>query len=488
MATDPATSGESDFDETADVVVLGMGAAGSAATIEANDSGAHVVVLEKTGREVAGGNSRVSGGAWFYHEDPDRAATYLRGLCGPLEIPEPVVTTWAAQTAQLTKWVDGLGGNPAPWGEMGPEWPEIEGSDCYQGYRCVDGTLGHQKLITLLHRVLVERGLDLRFATPGQELIADLAGTVTGVRTASGRRIGARGGVVLATGGFEGDPEMLREHLALEPLAVWGSSAATGDGHRMAQKMGAGLWHMRNMTTTSGLIPPGEAHGFYARFRRPGYIWIDGSGRRFVDETIKPQHGQARIGGRYDLHPVHPMHALFDERTRLAGPLTTTLDELPVGWQLLISGYTWSEDNSVEIAAGWIQRADTPAELARLIGVDPAELTATVDDWNAACAAGRDVAVHRPPATLLPLDEPPFYAYRAGPMLSWTNGGLRRDERCRVLDPYGAVIEGLYAAGTVSSTYSRLKDGGFHIADALAFGRVAGREAARRAQPLTQPG
>jgi succinate dehydrogenase/fumarate reductase flavoprotein subunit len=82
--------------------------------------------------------------------------------------------------------------------------------------------------------------------------------------------------------------------------------------------------------------------------------------------------------------------------------------------------------------------------------------------------------------TLVPLETPPYYGFTSAPLLGWTNGGPRRNEHAQVLDALGKVIPGLYAAGCVSSTYSWLKDGGFHIADALAFGRVAGRHAAAR--------
>ncbi len=79
------------------------------------------------------------------------------------------------------------------------------------------------------------------------------------------------------------------------------------------------------------------------------------------------------------------------------------------------------------------------------------------------------------------MTQAPFYVLEVTPLLGWSNGGPRRDGRARVLDTRGEVIAGLYAAGEVSSTYSWRKDGGFHIADALAFGRCGGRDAAARA-------
>ena len=110
----------------------------------------------------------------------------------------------------------------------------------------------------------------------------------------------------------------------------------------------------------------------------------------------------------------------------------------------------------------------------------PATLEGSITRYNAACEHGHDEQFGRDPATLTPVVEPPFYGFTWAPMLAWSNGGPRRDERAQVLDVAGEVIPGLYAAGNISSTYSWCKDGGFHIADALVFGRVAGREAATR--------
>jgi succinate dehydrogenase/fumarate reductase flavoprotein subunit len=151
---------------------------------------------------------------------------------------------------------------------------------------------------------------------------------------------------------------------------------------------------------------------------------------------------------------------------------------LNVGWNVRIKGYDWSMDNRVEIEKGWIQQADTIAELAGEIGIDAATLEETVRRYNRACEAKLDEAFGRSPATLTPIVEAPFYAFESAPLLGWSNGGPRRNEKSQVLDPFGAVIPRLYAAGCISSTYSWNKDGGMHIADSLAFGRVAGRTAA----------
>ncbi|MDG3009649.1 FAD-dependent oxidoreductase [Rhodococcus sp. D2-41] len=470
------------FDEEFDVVVLGAGAAGAAAALGARQSGARVLVLDKADESTAGGNTRVSGSGWFINRDPERSKVFLRALCGPYPVAEDVVETWAVETARNSDWMRALG---APVGQSAQyhteaEYLDADGSDCYAGMDTVGGRMGEGLLYDFLAGAVAEHGIEIRYATPAHELVTDQTG-VTGVQTADGRRIGARGGVVLATGGFAANPAMVRDYLRLTDPPIWGSPHATGDGHRLAQRVGADLWHMDNMMTITGMRVD-EGPGLYlALWGAHHYLFVDPDGRRFVDETAQNRHGHIRRGGAYEHFPLRPFHLVFDERMRAAGPLSPTREVLPVGWKLLMEDFRWSADNTAEIERGWIRRADTVGELAALIGADPGTLERTVALYNRACADGRDDQFGRSPDTLGPVSEPPFYVLDVAPLLGWSNGGPRRDGRARVLDTDGAAIDGLYAAGEISSTYSWAKDGGFHIADALAFGRVAGREAAGRA-------
>ncbi|WP_430331577.1 FAD-dependent oxidoreductase [Rhodococcus sp. ACT016] len=474
--------GVAGFDEEFDVVVVGSGAAGSAAALAARQAGASVLVVEKCDEATAGGNTRVSGSGWWVNRDPERARTFLRSLNGPFPVADDVVEAWATETAEISSWLKELGADVAMSGEYHtePEYLELEGSDCYAGMDTVEGRMGNGLLHGFLLRALAERGIGTRFGTPAVELIVD-EGTVVGVEVegpGGRRRIGARGGVVLATGGFAADPQMVRDYLRVEDYVLWGSPASTGDGHRMAQAVGADLWHMDNMMTITGVRGDDEFGHYLALWNANNYLWVSGDGRRFVDEAAEPKHGHINRGGDYELFPLRPFHLIFDEQMRTAGPLSPTPDVLPVGWNLLMNGTRWSLDNSEEIAKGWIARADSIAELAGIIGVDAQTLERTVEQYNAACAAGRDDHFGRAAETLGAVSQAPFYVLQVAPLLGWSNGGPRRDGRARVLDTRGDVIDGLYAAGEISSTYSWCKDGGFHIGDALAFGRVAGRDAA----------
>jgi succinate dehydrogenase/fumarate reductase flavoprotein subunit len=346
--------------------------------------------------------------------------------------------------------------------------------------------MGNELLYRFLVSALAERGITILFDTEATTLLTDESGAVIGVETVSGgitSQIQARRGVILATGGFEANPAMVRDYLRLENPKIWGSPSATGDGHRMAQAVGADLWHMNNMMTITGISGDADdPSGHYlALWNAHNYVFLSQEGRRFTDESAEMRHGHVFKEGSYQHFPVQAMNIVFDETMRLAGPLSPGRDVLPVGRLVLDEDYEWSADNQAEIDKGWIVKADTLAELADKLGLDPAVVETSVRRYNEACADGIDDSFGRAPETLAPVTVAPFYAVSGPPLLGWSNGGPRRDGHSRVLDTAGNPIAGLYAAGAVSSTYSAAKDGGFHIADALAFGRVAGAHAATRA-------
>lgn len=471
------------WDLETDIAVLGCGAAGSAAAIEGHDRGARVVILEKMPPARAGGNTRVSGGIWFNNRDPERAAVYLRSLNGGFKVPDPVVKAWAEETAANTAWLKGLGAEVGPHADYTPEYPELDGSDAYAGYMGIGGNIGNSLLFNFLQSAIRQRGIEILYETPGQELIIE-NGRIVGVlavRNGKPFRVRTHRGVVLATGGFENNPEMVADYLGMANPPIWGTPASTGDGHKMAMKIGADLWHMDNMMAIVGVRTP-DFHAAFATMGLvgpKGYIYVGQDGSRFVDEDVQIRHGHALIHGRYEIYPHLPLFVVFDERTRKAGPLVPRPEYMPVGWNLVIENYVWSDDNLAEIEKGWIVRADTLAELAAKLGIQESGLERSVALYNRYCAGGQDEQFGRNPETLVPIDQPPYYAFASGPILAWSNGGPRRNEHAQVLNLAGEPIPGLYAAGTVSSTYSWCKDGGFHIADALAFGRVAARHAAK---------
>ena len=134
-----------------------------------------------------------------------------------------------------------------------------------------------------------------------------------------------------------------------------------------------------------------------------------------------------------------------------------------------------------EIDRGWITAAPTLEQLGARIGLDPPSLVSTVGLYNAACADGTDREFGRPSDTLLPLANSPFYAIKLWPTLLNTQGGPRHNARAEVLNTRGQPISGLYCAGELGSLWNRIYPGGGNITEALACGRIAGRNAAAQA-------
>ena len=314
------------WDQEADVVVLGMGAAGCAAAISAADAGASVILLEKMPDGREGGNTRISGGIWYNSLDRDGMATYLRSLCGPYTLPEEIIEVWADETYKNTEWLESLGVTPGVHADYKPEYPEMPGAEFYGGYLGVNGEMGQQLLWKALSAAVRDRGVEVLLDTPAKELVTDDDGSVVGVVASSGGqplRVGARRGVVLATGGFENNPEMVRDYLQLPGSPVWGSPAGTGDGIKMAQKVGADLWHMDNMAANLGFaVDEFEAGMFVMFIFSMGFICVGNDGRRPHNEMPPQGHGHGLIDGDYELFQRRPLHVIFDEATRQAGPIS----------------------------------------------------------------------------------------------------------------------------------------------------------------------
>lgn len=467
-----------------DVVVVGAGAAGCAAAIAARRAGAQVMLLDKENEQRAGGNTRIAGGVWFGHDDVDGASVYLRSLAGSVSVDDAVARVWAEETGRNSEWITSLGGEVRTLDmHRDPEYPRLPGSSAYGGFRGVDGAWGGGVLHAFLIRTAVEHGVEVRYESPVEALLTD-GEAVGGVEVGGPRPITIRAehGVVIATGGFQNDPELVREHLGLEGAVPWGTPAAKGDGHRLTASVGAGMGPMGNHMPMMGLKAPTFEAGFPIHLPAgAGQIFVDETARRFTDETRRNTHGHVDLGDRYAFALDRPTWMIFDARGISGGPISQPDDVAPFGWNNQMGAHRWSHDNEQEIEAGWIRRAETVADLAEQLGLDPVALEESIESYNEVCRTGVDPH-GRPSASLVPLDRPPFHGFAWGPLIAFTAGGPLRNEHAEVLDRDGRPIPGLYAAGEVSATYAACIDGGMMIADALAFGRVAGQRAAARRQ------
>lgn len=318
-------------------------------------------------------------------------------------------------------------------------------------------------------------------ATSLVELVVDggrVAGAVVerdGVR----RTIGARRGVLLATGGFEQNAGM-RAEFGVPGYArdTMGAPANIGLAHRAAIAVGADTDLMDQAWWSPGLIHPDGRAAFALCFT--GGIFVDQSGRRFVNESAAYDRlGRAILRAMRDGTVASPYWMVYDSRAGEQPPVTATNVSFSPTEQYVSKGL-------------WVQ-ADTLAALAEQIGVPATYLEETVRRFNEFAARGVDDDFGRGgesfdraftggASPLVPIDTPPYRAAAFGVSDLGTKGGLRTDTDARVLDTSGRPIPGLYAAGNTMAAVSgeTYPGGGNPIGASLLFSHRAALHMARR--------
>jgi succinate dehydrogenase/fumarate reductase flavoprotein subunit len=464
---------------TVDVLVIGCGPAGASAAIAAHDAGASVLVVEK--RRHGGGNALFAGGfLWDVHgaEAVRHVETLFFG-----KTDRSVAQAYVSGLADLPSWIGKLGGEavvveppPGSFPAVLPSWPHVPGSDGVR-YWVVGGQPSLRRGEALWHLLaenLAVRGITIRHGHAAARLEAAEDGRITGAMV-GGELVTASGGVVLACGGFEADDYFKDAFLPVPHLHRVGHDGNTGDAVRMTLQVGGALWHMSEFFGWFAFKAPEYDAAFAIDFHGPGFVLVNAAGQRFCDETGYEVHERLRAlvnvkpGRGY--YPALPAYGLCDGRTLRAGALNGV-----VGTP---NGYRWSTDNLAEVRRGWITQAGGPAELAERLGLDAAALTATLTEFNAAAAAGRDDRFGRRVEYMAALDLADLYAIELWPAVATTSGGPRRDARSRVVRPDGTAVPGLYAAGGAGTVWGPFTHSGGGLTDALVFGRLAGQHAAR---------
>ena len=493
--------------ETFDVVVVGFGLAGAIAAIEAHDRGARVVILEK--QTAPGGISICAGGGARIAHDADQATEYLKASSAETTA-EPVLRALARGVVELPRYVErlakplgatvsvmpGNGNYPLPgyqtWGFVEVDSiPGLNPAIAYPHVRA-EGAAKGITMFALAHRHVVRRGIEVRLGTAVDRLWCD-AGEIKGVRCGDAV-VAARRAVVLACGGFEAAEDLQRQFWPA-PMRSAATLANTGDGIRMAQAAGAGLWHMWHSHGVYGFHHPDPGYKLGIRIRRlhnwtPGspanraspmsWILVDRRGRRFMNEYDPyMQDTNHRPLAHYDpatqSFPRIPAVLVVDAK----GRALYTLCEPSYNDDAIAARF--NKQSLEELDELVLTTRSSLAELADAFDLDREALRMAIDAWNAACAAGIDGAFGRPPASMMPIAEPPFSAAHVWPIVSNTQGGLPHDEEQRVLDAFGAPIPRLYVAGELGSVFGHLYLAGGNYSECLVGGRIAGRNAARLA-------
>jgi succinate dehydrogenase/fumarate reductase flavoprotein subunit len=327
------------------------------------------------------------------------------------------------------------------------------------------------------------------YETPATDLIlSPKTREVIGLHAVSGNQsitISARKGIILACGGFEFDFEMQKQFLPGWPTYGRGTPGNTGDGIRMAQKAGAALWHMNNSLAGLGclMVPEYEPVMIPASIPGGGYIIVDKTGKRFMNELRQNRHGFGHkeyllyFDGVIGDFTRIPCFGIFDESTRMRGPVVSGTS-WKFGWFSWFGDYEPSRDNLKEIEKGWIIKGETLAELAKKLEIKAEDLEASVSRYNEHCKNKVDPDFARPARNLFPLGKPPFYCVKLYPATFNTQGGPRRNAKCQVVDPDSRPIQRLYSAGELGSFWGWMYNGGGNNAEALCTGQIAGRNAA----------
>ena len=472
------------WDREYDVVVVGYGGAGATTAIAAADAGAKVLLLEKAPEGEEGGNTRYAAQIVLNPSNREKAITYFKAMRGG----------YSHQTDEMIELiVDGSMENRAYVEYLGAkklvsfpliEYPELPGADGISTF-IIDGEVWTSKLWQLLQANVNSRSsnIDVWFASPATALIQDPERRIVhGVKVATNGttlNVRAKNGVVLATGGFENNIEMVQNYVQMPYAFSKGAKYNTGDGIKMAMKVGADLWHMStlsgpdvnfkapDMPTAAfgyGIQYPTVSMNMFTGVTSRSVIMVGSDGTRFVNESSFPSHGHINNHGTWISMPIPtPSFLIFDEAARKAGPLYPS----------------WSKDSADEIAKGWIVSADSIAALAAKIKVPAAALEKQVAAYNKYCQDKVDPVFGRDPKYLKALEAGPYYALELSPTFTNTQGGPKRNVRCEVIDVDGNVIPHLYSAGELGSFYADIYNGGGNLSEDLFTGRIAGRNATK---------
>ncbi len=533
-----------------DVIVLGSGAGGLTAALVARHAGRSVALYEKSDR--LGGTSAWSGGMiWIPNNDhmremgvPDSdadAVKYLLSMSHGL-MEEPLIRAFVAAGPEMVRWLEANsvvkfqpvgafpdyhpehpGGKPRggrslecpmfSYRELGPWAARVNTGDFYGEVITTMGetplgqpmpkTIAKEELarrrandergrgLALIGRLLkacVDAGVEIHTSARAIELVQE-RGAVVGVRFEDGREARASGGVVLATGGFEWNDQLVAAFLRGPMTGRVSVRTNTGDGLVMAMKAGASLANMREawwLPVAEVTRSSGEPATVLITSERtfPGSIMVNREGRRFTNEAANYNAFGAAFHemdvSRFDYRNL-PCWLVFDQ---------AYYERYGFGW----------DASPGRPAPAWLTQAPSLAALAKELGVSDHALEATVARWNAQVEAGRDVDFGRGDsandtwwgdpnkkgtreATLGKLTQGPFYAVEVKSGCLGTKGGPRVDVHARVLGHDGAPIPGLYAIGNAMGSPMGMTYGGAGgtIAPGMVFGFLAAKHAAGRA-------
>ncbi|MES0873285.1 FAD-dependent oxidoreductase [Sinimarinibacterium thermocellulolyticum] len=459
-----------------DVLVIGGGGAGLSAACRAAEEGARVAVVEA--HKFVGGSTALSGGVFYAANTSVQKAAGITDSAEAMfeyymtlnqhKVHPSIVRVLCDESGNALEWLRSLGV------EFLPEKLYVSGVESVaRGHAPTQAGAGITAALEVKAR---ELGVDIACGTRVRKLIVE-------GRRVVGADVGGApvraGSVVVATGGFGHNRLLLNRYYpeaAVHGDWTWAISAYTcrGDGLLMGMEAGADLDGLNR-----GLLLP--TPGFYKDLdvMLPSWlVLVNRDGRRFVRENVE----YAVMSGAIKEQLGGTVFAIFDDDARQHGKPDPAYEAY---YKSGLLTFNWSTDRLDEqIKKKKVLRASSIEELAELVGVNAATLVTTIDRYNKDVEAGRDALFGKDASLMRTVVKPPFYAAEIKPaIVCLTSTGLRIDQEARVLNDADIPIHGLFAAGEVTGSVlgERYVGGGNSICNAVVFGRIAGREAAKHA-------
>jgi succinate dehydrogenase/fumarate reductase flavoprotein subunit len=458
---------------TYDLVVIGMGASGLSAAVTYADAApaASIAVLERATEEERGGATRYTS-SWFRitedrQLDPNFVGMMERVSGGLADLD--YCRTLEREVNESLRFLDEHDVEVIYFKQPLPNRNTGGGLGMPNG--------GGAAIVAGLSAVLERtEGVEPLYETEALRLSVSDEGRVDGVvvrgRDGLLRRLGARA-VVIASGGFEGNHEMLAQYIGERacdmPVIAPGPKNNRGEGIRMAIEIGADTAGQFDMFHGEP-VDPRTSKPDAVVYPYPYGILVNGHAERFFDE------GQNSFDSTFE-QLGYEIWRHQEQKAFFIGDQTS----------LSVEGFSIVNLTDQDPVTG-----GTIRELAQQLGLDPDALERTVADYNAAIGPGefdpytfdgKSTVGLEPPKSnwAFPLDSPPFIAYPLTCAITFTFGGIRTDSSARVMTPNGTPIPGLYAAGEVTGLYYHEYPAGTSVLRSVTFGRLAGTHAAARA-------
>jgi len=458
-----------------DLLVIGGGLAGFSAALEATQAGLSVILLEK--QSDIGGSSAMSGGCLAFAGTDlqrnqgveDSSELLFKDLreVGKFENDEAVVRAYVTHQLDTYEWLKkaGVQFDSQIETSSGQSVPRVHNVDPADMVR------------TLAARVKESGKATVMLNTAARRLLRNhdtcRVEGVQAVQEGKSLTIRADRGVILASGGFCRNPDLVHRYAPQYDGAVFiGGDGNVGDGLKMAWALGADHRDMIYIKGTFGKHPTDETNHHSCLAVYKGAIAVNQDGRRFVDESISYK----LLGDACIQQPYGTTYQILDRRILESG-----------------DNHTRILDFERRLEEGLMIEAESLEQLAALTELPVETLKQTVADYNRYVDEGHDPEFGRRHlvheyGSLVRIEQAPFYAYPSTAAVYGTYCGLRVDPTMRVIDVFGEPIEGLYAAGeVVGGLHGAAYMTGSALGKATIFGRIAANSIASQSAKGTAP-